>query len=136
MKVAAQKSGLAGQAGVAANSRAMEVYLLRWGLRLIVFGLLARLGLAAGLPEPKKLERICRSIAMLEAIVSPDWESRYYSFDCHFAAGQRLASMRDSSGDDWFILYAPTPLTQGLITSLNPKLKMVDLRKDIEDIGY
>ena len=52
-----------------------------------------------------ELERRCRALAMLEAILSPDWEYRYYSFNQHWAPGQRMASMRDGCGDDWFLLF-------------------------------
>jgi hypothetical protein len=36
---------------------------------------------AAELPNIPLLRDRCRALAMIEAIVSPDWESRYYSFD-------------------------------------------------------
>ena len=43
---------------------------------------------------------------MLDAILSPEWEYRYYSFNSHWASGEQMASMRDGSGDDWFLLFA------------------------------
>jgi len=55
---------------------------------------------AAGLlPPPKDLERICKGIATLDAIVCDDWEMRYYSFQQAWDAtsGQRMASMRNGS---------------------------------------
>lgn len=58
------------------------------------------------LPPPAQLERICKGLAVLDAILSPDWESRYYSFDAHWADGERMASMRDGSGDDYFVVFA------------------------------
>jgi hypothetical protein len=42
---------------------------------------------------------------MLDAILFPEWDSRYYSFDAHWAEGEMMASMRDGSGDDWFLLF-------------------------------
>ena len=50
--------------------------------------------------------RLTQSLAMLEAILSPGWEGRYYSFNSHWAAREQMASMRDGSGDDWFLLFS------------------------------
>jgi hypothetical protein len=33
------------------------------------------------LPSIDRLEKITQSIAMLDAIVSPNWEDRYFSFN-------------------------------------------------------
>lgn len=46
-------------------------------------------------------------MAMVEAIVSPEWESRYYSFNVNWGEGEEMASMRNGSGDDWFLLFGP-----------------------------
>ncbi len=35
----------------------------------------------ASLPPPKELRRRCISLAILDEILSPDWETRFYSFD-------------------------------------------------------
>lgn len=43
----------------------------------------------------------------LDAIMSPEWESRYYSFDSRWAPGRQMASMRDGSGDAWSIVFSP-----------------------------
>lgn len=61
------------------------------------------------LPGPPALERLTRSLAVLDAILSPDWEGRYYSFNAGWdaARGERMASMRDGCGDDWFLLFSP-----------------------------
>lgn len=42
---------------------------------------------------------------MLEAVLMPDWELRYYSYNATWADGEEMASMRDGSGDDYFILF-------------------------------
>jgi hypothetical protein len=57
------------------------------------------------IPEIKELEKISQAIAMLDAILSPEWEYRYYSFNGKWGEKERLASMRDGSGDDYFILF-------------------------------
>ena len=49
------------------------------------------------------------ALAMLDALLSPEWESRYYSFNRRWSpeSGTRMASMRNGSGDDFFILFFP-----------------------------
>jgi hypothetical protein len=44
---------------------------------------------------------------MLDAILSPEWEDRYYSFNSKWGPGEILASMRDGSGDEYFTLLSP-----------------------------
>jgi len=58
-----------------------------------------------GLPDIDGLRRLTRALAMLDAILCADWESRYYSFNSQWAAGEVMASMRDGSGDQWFALF-------------------------------
>jgi hypothetical protein len=57
------------------------------------------------LPNISDLRRVTQSIAMLDAIISPDWEYRYYSYNAKWAEGEEMASMRDGCGDSWFILF-------------------------------
>ena len=61
------------------------------------------------LPSIDRLEKITQSIAMLDAIVSPNWEYRYFSFNAGWDASrkERMASMRDGSGDDYFMVFSP-----------------------------
>ena len=42
---------------------------------------------------------------MLDAILSPEWQYRYHSFNASWAAGEEMASMRDGCGDSYFILF-------------------------------
>jgi hypothetical protein len=58
----------------------------------------------SGLPDLRGFRRLTRALAMLDAIVSPDWIYRYYSFNSHWANGRMMASMRNGSGDHWFAL--------------------------------
>jgi hypothetical protein len=46
-------------------------------------------------------------MAVLEAILSPEWGDRYHSYDRRWAPGVELASMRDGSGDEYSIVFAP-----------------------------
>lgn len=42
---------------------------------------------------------------MLDAIMSPEWEYRYYSFNSKWADDEMMASMRYGSGGEYFILF-------------------------------
>ena len=57
------------------------------------------------LPNVDELRRISQSLALLDAILMPDWEYRYYSFDTNWSDDEMLASMRNGSGDSYFILF-------------------------------
>jgi hypothetical protein len=57
------------------------------------------------LPGIDQLKSLCQSLAMLDAIMSPDWEYRYYSFDSKWGLNEMMASMRNGQGDDFFILF-------------------------------
>ena len=57
------------------------------------------------LPDIASLSKLTRALSMLDAIVCPEWESRYYSFDSAWAKNELMASMRNGSGDHWFILF-------------------------------
>ena len=53
-------------------------------------------------PDIPTFRRLTRSLAVLDAILSPEWQDRYYSFDSHWAPGELMASMRNGQGDQWF----------------------------------
>ena len=57
------------------------------------------------IPEIETLRRLTKSVAMLDAIVCPEWEYRYFSYDSKWAPGEEMASMRDGCGNDWFLLF-------------------------------
>lgn len=61
----------------------------------------------AGLPDPADLERLCRSLASLDAILLPPWEDRYHSFNAQWQPDQRLATWRNGSGDEYYLLFTP-----------------------------
>ncbi|MFF0201462.1 hypothetical protein [Streptomyces sp. NPDC005017] len=62
---------------------------------------------ARRLPGIPGLRDLCRSLAMLDAILSPEWENRYHSFDAAWAEGEEMASMRNGSGDEYSIVFSP-----------------------------
>jgi hypothetical protein len=58
-----------------------------------------------GLPDVMRLKRLLQSMAMLDAILTPEWQHRYYSFNAHWGEGEMMGSMRDGSGDEFFALF-------------------------------
>lgn len=61
---------------------------------------------ARQLPSIADLRNLCRSLAMLDAILSTDWEGRYYSFNAGWADSEEMASMRNGSGDEYSIVFS------------------------------
>jgi hypothetical protein len=59
----------------------------------------------APLPDAASLRRLLQSMATLDAVLSPDWECRYYSFNSKWANGEQMGSMRNGCGDDFFALF-------------------------------
>ncbi len=56
------------------------------------------------------MRRLAQSLAMLDAIISPEWQDRYYSFNSQWSADKRWPQCREGcgSGDDWFLLFSQT----------------------------
>ena len=52
------------------------------------------------LPDVEGLRRLFQSMATLDAILSPEWESRYYSFNAAWTVGEQVGSMRNGCGDE------------------------------------
>ncbi|MGW6505963.1 hypothetical protein ACWGCP_00065 [Streptomyces niveus] len=61
---------------------------------------------ACRLPAIGDLRNLCRSLAVLDAILSPERECRYYSFNSAWAQGEEMASMRNGSGDEYSIVFS------------------------------
>lgn len=62
--------------------------------------------LLSRLPAVEVLRGRCRAMAMLDAILCPEWADRYHSFDARWGDGEEMASMRNGSGDDWFVVFS------------------------------
>ncbi|NJK52842.1 MAG: hypothetical protein HC936_08435 [Leptolyngbyaceae cyanobacterium SU_3_3] len=60
----------------------------------------------APLPDIRALKRLTQSLAILDAILWPEWVERYYSFNSHWSENEMMASMRNGSGDEWFLLFS------------------------------
>lgn len=51
------------------------------------------------------LMRLLQSIAMLDAILEPEWQHRYYSFNARWNESEKMGSMRNGQGDDFFVVF-------------------------------
>lgn len=55
------------------------------------------------MPDPRALRQRAIALAMLDAILCPEGEYRYFHFDPHWAAGEQMATMNNGEGDGWFL---------------------------------
>lgn len=59
------------------------------------------------LPDCKQTKKLLQSLAMLNAVVMPDWERRYFSFNSSWGQlGEAMGSMRDGQGGEFFFLFS------------------------------
>lgn len=60
------------------------------------------------LPSIKSVMRVSQGLALLDAIIMPDWEYRYFSFNGRWSndSVEKMASMRDGSGSEYFIHFS------------------------------
>ncbi|HEX5150761.1 MAG TPA: hypothetical protein VFW07_04905 [Parafilimonas sp.] len=58
------------------------------------------------LPDRNRLQNICKSISVLDAIISQDWEYRYYSYNSKWSKNEEVFEMRNGQGDQMLILFA------------------------------
>ncbi|MEV5173716.1 hypothetical protein AB0L10_22110 [Streptomyces flaveolus] len=58
------------------------------------------------LPEISIVRDRSRAMAMVDAIMSPDWEHRFYSFDSRWSPAEEMASMRDGCGNEYSIVFS------------------------------
>ncbi len=57
------------------------------------------------LPGIQEMLRLSQALAVLDAILCPEWEYRYFSFNGGWGEHQKLGSMRNGEGDDWLIYF-------------------------------
>lgn len=60
------------------------------------------------LPDVVTLRRKAQALAVLDAIMSPDWQYRYYSFNSQWDADEMVASRKNGSGDELYVLFNPS----------------------------
>ncbi|MGW8889687.1 hypothetical protein [Streptomyces sp. NPDC055749] len=61
---------------------------------------------ARALPGIENLRDHCRGLAMLDAVLSPEWDARFYSYNARWKEGAQLASMRDGMGSEYTIVFS------------------------------
>jgi hypothetical protein len=59
------------------------------------------------LADIDEVRRVSRALAMLDAVLSPEPEFRYFGFDAHRSPAEELASMRSGGGDSYSIVFSP-----------------------------
>jgi hypothetical protein len=57
------------------------------------------------LPGRESLEMICKAISVLDAIISQEWQYRYYSFNSKWYTDERCLQMRNGSGEEMHVLF-------------------------------
>ena len=83
------------------------------------------------LPTPTQVRKISQSLAMLDAIIMPKWDSRYFSFDRHWDSDneEMLASMKSGEGDEYYILFDNRRVVGKVYSSILPKISSNELLK-------
>ncbi|MES2287818.1 MAG: hypothetical protein V4547_19175 [Bacteroidota bacterium] len=59
----------------------------------------------SSLPDRKSLQTICKAISVLDAIISQEWDYRYYSYNSKWADQEEFFEMRNGCGDQILILF-------------------------------
>lgn len=59
------------------------------------------------LADIDEVRRVSRALAMLDAVLSPEAEYRYFGFDARRSPAEEVASMRSGGGDDYSIVFSP-----------------------------
>jgi len=59
------------------------------------------------LPAELALQRVCKALAVLDAIISPEEEYRYHTYDAKWGEGEEVFELNDGEGDQLLILFAP-----------------------------
>jgi len=59
------------------------------------------------LPDAAALKRVCKALAVLDAINSPEFEYRYYSYNPNWGEDEEILEMSDGEGDQLLILFRP-----------------------------
>lgn len=57
------------------------------------------------LPIVDEVIKVSQSLAILDAILMPEWEFRYFSFNKSWDSNQYMASLRDGEGSHYYILF-------------------------------
>lgn len=60
------------------------------------------------LPSIQAVMKASQSLALVDAIIMPEWENRYFSFNYFWNVeeNEKMASMRNGEGSEYFILFS------------------------------
>ncbi|MDX6740108.1 hypothetical protein [Actinocorallia sp. A-T 12471] len=56
------------------------------------------------IPGLEELKSRLQKLALMDALILPDWERRYFSFDMNWGSGESLATIRNGSGAEAHVL--------------------------------
>src|SRR5258708_22287972 len=59
------------------------------------------------LPNIPTVRERSRAMAVLDAVICPEGEGRYFSFNSRWSPAEEMASMRDGSGNEYSIVFSP-----------------------------
>lgn len=59
------------------------------------------------LPNKHILQKLCKAIASLDAVYSPDWHQRFYLYNSKWSENEEFFEMRDDEGNQVLILFNP-----------------------------
>ena len=57
------------------------------------------------LPNGDDFQNLCKSISAIEAIICPEWEYRYFSYNKNWGDKEEVCEMRNGQGDQMLILF-------------------------------
>lgn len=84
------------------------------------------------LPSIDEVKKVSQGLALIDAIIMPEWEYRYFSFNSNWDGnrGEMMASMRDGSGGEYFINFTGAGVTgkvlfEDSLTCVSPSLSLV-----------
>lgn len=76
------------------------------------------------LPDKYRLQQICKAASVLDAILSPEWQYRYYSYNSKWSDNEEFCEIRDGQGDHVLILFnAVGCVINGMTHEYHPKDK-------------
>ncbi len=83
--------------------------------------------------SPVKLKELCKAISVLEAIICPEWELRYYSYQQNWDKNEELCEVRNSEGDAVLILFQQN----GICINCFDKTCIINsLSNDVQEISF
>ncbi len=90
------------------------------------------------LPNARDLKKRFQGFALCDAVLMPEWQMRYFSFDANWDKqnAEMLASVRDGQGMELFVLFSKAGAIGKFYdgkTSLNPKRAIQNIPNRFDD---